>query len=355
MDIVLTGSIPAATTAAILLLTRARQLGLLLQVHVLSDEQDWVPVEGPALLYAPPMAGCGVGRELGVGGTVIVPGPPGSPLLMSATPHGVDGWFEVDRSGRGTHPATAAWVRLSRDPRVPARKLSKSIRRALDLLGMSPEPAVLDVLFGADAPPLTRIALALRAGRAMSGKRGHSLTRFVSPDFVTEDPLPTDLSHEDFEALARNGGLKWILDGLSPAIRDEAEEWMQTALMLAREDEGRDLALLQALAELTSHLVQLPLHSILPPLGAAEDSVAVGLQTALSAEEDGDALRQLMQVFRFLGGNYVQEAEYQSFEVCPMAPVPSDHIGRWTWFCTAVRLGRRRAEEIWPDLMDPPQ
>lgn len=354
MDIVLTGSAPAAVTAGILLLTRARQLGFLLQVHVLTDESDWVPVEGPALLYAPPLAGCGVGREDGVGGTVIVPGPPGSPLLMSATPHGVDGWFSVDRSGDGAHPATQAYVRLSRDPRVPARRLAKQVRRAMETLGMSTDPAVLDVLFGAEVPPLTRISLALRAGRALSGERGQPITRYVSAQFSSEDPLPADLSATAFQEGLESDAYAWIIGGLSTAIHDAAEEWLDTARSLAREDQGRDIALVQALAELASHLVQLPAHSILPPLGAGEDSVAVGLQAALSVENDGDALRQLIQMYRFLGGKFTAEGEYQSFEVCQATP-PGDHVGNWTWFCTQVRRGRRRAEELWPDIMEPPQ
>ncbi|TNE89125.1 MAG: hypothetical protein EP330_11845 [Deltaproteobacteria bacterium] len=354
MDIVLTGSAPAAVTAGILLLTRARQLGLLLHVQVLSDETDWVPVEGPALLYAPPLAGCGVGREEGVGGTVIVPGPPGRPLIVSATPHGVDGWFEVGRSGEGAHPATQAYVRLSKDPRVPARRAAKQLRRAMETLGMSTDPAVLDVLFGAEVPPLTRISLALRAGRALSGTRGQPITRYVNSSFSSEDPLPADLDADAFREQLEGSELAWILDGLSTAIRDDAEEWLETIRSLAREDHGRDLPLAHALAELASHLVQLPAHSILPPLGAAEDSVAVGLRAALGVDREGDALRQLIQMYRFLGGKFVTEAEYQTFEVCEATP-PGDHIGNWTWFCTQVRRGRRRAEELWPDILEPPQ
>jgi hypothetical protein len=353
MDIVLTGSAPGATTAGILLLTRARQLGLLLNVNILSDESDWVAVDGPALLYAPPLAGCGVGREEGVGGTVIVPGPPGKPLLVSATPHGVDGWFEVDRSGKGGHPATQAYVRLSRDPRVPARHLAKRLRSALETLGMSSDPAVLDVLFRAHVPPLTRVALALRAGRALSGTRGQPITRYIA-HMAMEDPLPADLSTEDFRVLLESDGLDWILDSLSPGIRDAAEDWLQQAKRLAREDDGRDIALFHRIAEVASQLVQLPSHSILPPLGAAEDSIAVGLKAALGVEREGDALAQLTQMFRFLGGKYVREAQHQVLAVCD-AEAPEDHIGRWTWFCTQVRLGRRRAEELWPDVLEPPQ
>src|SRR5690606_30197650 len=109
------------------------------------------------------------------GATVVVPGPPHKPLMVTVHPHGESGWFFVDRSGQGAHPATQAFVRLSRDPRPLARELGKDIRRAMEALGLSTDPAVLDVLFGADVPPLTRLAVGLRTGRAMAGGRGEPI------------------------------------------------------------------------------------------------------------------------------------------------------------------------------------
>ena len=106
-----------------------------------------------------------------MGGTVVVSGPPAESLLLCVQNHGEDGWFEVDRGQVGCHPATQAYTRLTRDARVDARHLAKELRRMFNGLGMSTEPAILDVLFGAPVPPLTRISLALRAGRALTGKR----------------------------------------------------------------------------------------------------------------------------------------------------------------------------------------
>jgi len=354
MNIVLRGSLPGATTAGIILLTRARQLGLPIQVQVITPTEGHEPVLGPAVLYAPVLASCGVGREAGQGAMVVVPGPPRAPVLMTATPHGVDGWFYVDRTGTGYHPATQAYVRLSRDPRVAARKLSKDIRRVMELLGMQPEPAVLDVLFSADVSPLTRLSIALRAGRALSGNRGEPLTRYVTGDVeAAKDPLPHVFNAEDTARRLRDGGFLWILDGLSPALRDRAEEWFQAAADLAAEDEGRDLVLVHAIAELASHLVQLPACSILPPLGAAEDAVSVGLGAALSTDEEQDALAELQRMYRFLGGTYVDDGPH-AWDVCD-APSPTEHVERWRWFCTQVRQGRKRAEELWPMMTDPPQ
>ena len=350
MDVCLRGSSPGATTAGIMLLTRARQLGFALTVSVVGDPDDIVAIPGPAVCYAPVLASCGVGREEGSGATVVVPGPPGAPVMVTVHPHGVSGWFYVDRSGNGHHPATQAYVRLSRDPRPGARELARSLRRALDILGCSNDPAVLDVLFGADVPPLTRLAVGLRSGRAMTGGRGEPITRYTSGT-ADADPLPADYDPSLRDRLLDGDDMDWILDGLTPALHDVAMEFVNTARELAREDGGRDLVLLYQLAEMASELVQLPPRSILPPLGAAEDSVATGLKNALTAEGDGDANRQLSQVFRFLGGRYVDDADH-AYEVCN-APAPREHIARWEWFCGQVRKGRKQADALWSDIFDP--
>lgn len=350
MDVTLTGSSPGATTAGIMLLTRARQLGYRLTVSILGDAREVVPVPGPAVVYAPVLAGCGVGREAGSGATVVVPGPPGTPVMATVHPHGESGWFFVDRSGSGTHPATQAFVRLSRDARPAARELGRELRRLMEALGLSADPAVLDVLFGADVPPLTRLAVGLRAGRAMSGGRGEPITRYIT-GVASNDPLPRDFDPVAARKLVEPNALDWVLDGLSTAIRDRAEHVVLLFRKLALEDGGRDLALLYHLSALVSELIQLPPRSILPPLGAAEDSVATGLRNALAADGEGDANQQLGQVFRFLGGTYVAHADHV-YEVCS-APAPSEHVARWQWFCSQVRRGRKRADVLWSDIFDP--
>jgi hypothetical protein len=352
VQVYLRGSSPGAATAGIMLLTRARQLGYRLEVSVVGDPEDILAIPGPAVCYAPVLASCGVGREAGSGATVVVPGPPGKPLMVTTHPHGESGWFFIDRSGSGHHPATQAYVRLSRDPRPHARELGRDVRRAMEELGMSTDPAVLDVLFGADNAPLVRLAVGLRAGRAMAGGRGHPITRFCTGDAIG-DPLSPTYDDEGRKLLLDPHRLEWILNGLSVGIRDRIDHFVKVARQLAAEDGGRDLVLVYHLAELVSNLVQLPQNSILPPLGAAEDSVATALKSALTAEGDGDANRQLSQVFQFLGGRYVADADEHAFFVSNEPP-PKEHIARWQWFCGQVRQGRRRAEELWTQIFDPP-
>jgi hypothetical protein len=355
MQVALTGSSPATMTAGILLLTKARQLGFRLDVAIVGDDTDLQVIPGPSVVYAPVLASCGVGREAGHGATVVVPGPPGAPVRVTLVPHGVDGWFLVDRSGDGVHPATRAFVRLSRDARPEARELGRELRRAMESLGMSADPAVLDVLFGAPVPPLLRLAVALRAGRALSGGRGDSVTRYLAGDLETaRDPLPAEL--DDAPRRYAAGELTWIFDRLSTAVRDRVERWVQTAIQLADDDGGRDLPLLNALAELVSHLTQLPVHSILPPLGAGEDSVAVGLKAALHAEGEGDANRQLAQVYRFLGGKFVKSDPHALLvSAAPKPTDPADTVGLWQWFASEVRVGRKRADALWEQVFNPLQ
>jgi hypothetical protein len=356
MDVALSGSSPSTMTAGIMLLTRARQLGFPLSVSVVGDPNDLQRIPGPAVVYAPVLASCGVGRELGSGATVVVPGPPGAPVMATLTPHGVGGWFLVDRTSTGAHPGTEAFLRLSQDPRIAARHQGKELRRVMAALGMSADAAILDVLFGAPVPPLLRIAVALRAGRAMSGGRGDSLTRYLAGDLSTADPFPSDLDADAVKAIVAGEEHTWILDRLSIRVRDRVEEWLHSALRLAKEDDDRDLSLVASLAELASHLCQLPVQSILPPLGAAEDSVAFALKDALKADGEGDANQQLSQVFRFLGGRFCDHDPH-AMQVSSVAP-PADNdnvIEHWQWFCAEVRIGRKRADALWQLIFDPVQ
>jgi hypothetical protein len=326
-------------------------VGFRLNVSIVGDERDLTPVRGPALLYAPVLASCGVGREHGSGATVVLPGPPGEPLRVTVDPHGVGGWFLVDRAGNGAHPATQAWVRLTRDARPTARGLARDLQDVLKILGLAPEPAVLDVLFAAPAPPLLRLALALRAGRAMSGGRGESITRFLSGGLDdARDPLEPGLPAERVAELVAAGDLRWVLDRVGPSVRDRVEAWVQAFLTLARDDGGRDLALLAGLTEIATHLAQLPVHSILPPLGAAEDSVATALSAGLTAEGDGDANAQLAQVYRFLGGRFVASAVDPLVVSTTPPPAGDDPVALWQWFGQEARVGRKRADALWEQI-----
>jgi hypothetical protein len=356
LDVTLSGSSPSTVTAGIMLLTRARQLGFHLTVSIVGDETDVMAVRGPAVAYAPVLASCGVGRELGSGATVVLPGPASEPILVSVQPHGIGGWFPVDRTGSGAHPATQAFVRLSRDPRMPARRLGRDLRRAMEALGVAPDTAVLDVLFGAPVPPLLRLALALRAGRAMSGGRGESVTRFLAGTMDdARDPLDPSTTPEQLLERLERGELTWILDRMSTTVRDAVEAWVTDARALAAEDGGRDLILLVALTEVASQLAQLPVHSILPPLGAAEDSVAVGLAAALHADGEVDANAQMCQVFRFLGGRFVATADRPLVVSDTPPPKSRDKIDVLQWFSNEVRAGRKKADALWDEIFDPAQ
>lgn len=354
MSVELKGASARALTAGILLLSRARSFGLRLDVSVVGDPTDIASVKGPALLYSPVLSSCGVGRGQAEGQVVIVPGPAIEPLAVCLTQDGLGPWFLVDRAGRGAHPATAAFVALCRDPRPAARHAAVTLQRALSALGASDEPAVLDLLFGAPAPPLTRLTLALRAGRAMSGRQGPGVTRFLVSESPDVDPLPTPVDEAALAEARANGALDRMIDHLAPLPRQAAREWLEEIDQLNAEDGGRSAPLAAALAELLGHLVTLPAHCMLPPLDPPLEAVATNLGRALGATRgNDDASRCLNEVFRVLGGRFQPEARYPVELEGP--PPPADRLERWAWFCQAAREAADRADTLWRRVMDPVQ
>ena len=353
MTVTLKGSSPAALTAGILLLSRARSFGLRIQVEILGAQEEISPVLGPAILHSPVLASCGVGRELGSGALVIVPGPASEPLAACLAADGDGPWISVDRAGLGGHPASRAVVRLSRDPRPQVRELVRRLRRLLSALGGTAEPAILDLLFGAPAPPLVRLAIALRAGRAMTGRAGVPITRFLlrhGEDLP--DPLPAPVDMAQVLAAREDGRLQGMLDRFSVELRDQLEGWIEEWLALPP-GEGQD-ELTVGLAELLSHLASLPPHAMLPPLDPAIDALAVGLGPSLGAVSgEQDPNRALVEVFRFLGGRFTPEARFP-VELPSSAP-PEDRLLRWRWFCAEIRQAADTADALWRRVMDPPQ
>ncbi|MCB9762938.1 MAG: hypothetical protein H6739_24265 [Alphaproteobacteria bacterium] len=353
MDVALKGNSPVALTAGILLLSRARSFGIPQpQVSILGDPTDITPVLGPAILHSHVLASCGVGREVGKGALVVITGPPDAPLLVSLAQEGLGSWFAVDSGGQGLHPGTRALMRMSRDPRPAARELGKDFRRLLARLGVPAEPALLDLLFGAPTPPLTRIALTLRAGREMTGEGGGAVTSFLSPVYgELPDPLQPDLPGEETLARFRDGRLDGILGRLRPDHRDAAEDWLRGIGALADEDGGRDLDLLAAVAEVLSHLAVLPPHSMLPPPDAAADAVATGLVRALGAAGGTqNATASLVEIFRFLGGRFTDSAAHPI--QLPSSLPPPDRLGRWKWFAAGAAEARGQADVLWRRVMD---
>lgn len=355
MDVTLKGNSPGALTAGILLLSRARSFGVPSpRVAILGDPTDIAEVAGPAIVCSNVLASCGVGRTHGRGPLVVIPGAPDAPLAVNLGQDGLGPWFEVDGAGLGLHPATQALMRLSRDSRPQARELGRQLRGFLGALGICAEPAVLDLLFAAPVPPLTRIALGLRAGRAITGDEGEPINRFL----LAEEPagtegFPLGLGAAEVLELHRSGGLQPLLQRMAPAHRRGVESFLTAAGELARVDGGRDLALVGALAELCGHFALLPPHSILPPVDAAADAVATGLGTALGASGGPtNAAAALVDIFRFLGGRFVAQA------VHPMQlnaePPPPDRLGRWRWFCGSVVDAARHADALWRQVVDLP-
>lgn len=323
--------------AGVLLLSRARSFGQRLRVEIVGDPTDVGVVSGPAILHSAPVSSCGVGRELGSGAVVVVPGPVSEPLMVSLSPDGRRDWFRVDRTGEGVHPATRCHVALLRSPNAGARRLARELNAAIEALGCAPEPAVLDLLFGAPVPPLTRLSVALRAGRALSGERGLPLNQFLA-EGGDEDDAPGPLPRA--AALGR----------LDPTVRGKVEAFVRAADGLPG---AAAEPLLAALAEILGHFALLPRQAILPPLDPAADAVAVHLGRALGATGGNEQAQvSLLETYRFLGGRFTTSAEHAVD--LPADPPPADRLARWQWFCSHVSEAAARMESLWRDLMDPP-
>lgn len=335
MNISLRGSSPGAMVAGILLLSRARTFGQRLRVEIVGDPGDIGVVEGPAVLHSSALASCGVGRELGSGALVVVPGPGEAPLAMSLSPEGRGAWFEVARTGAGAHPATRALYAVLAADTADARRLSRQFRAGVERLGAAVEPAVLDLLFGAPVAPLSRLALALRAGRSLTGQRGEPVTACLVGPLGDSDEL------DPVAALGR----------LSPGVRDALGALRAHAEVLR---ERGDDALARGVDELLGHFGMLPPSGMLPPLDPVSDAVAVGLERALGATgTKSQAQVALLDTYRFLGGTFASRADWI---VDLPAPVPpDDRLGRWRWFCSEVAEAAARVDGLWRNLVDPPQ
>lgn len=351
MAVELQGPSAMALTAGILLLSRSRSFGQPIPISVVGDPGTISPVRGPALVHAPVLASCGVGRELGSGALVIVPGPASEPLAVSIADDGAGEWFLVDREGSGVHPASRAFVALCRSPRPELRTLARELRDAMGALGCPSEPALLDLLCGAPAPPLVRLSLALRAGQAMTGGPRVAVTSFLGPSGDSlPDPLDAPVTVEDLRLARQDGRLGSLLGRVSLRSQDRLSDWVDG--MLAADVDGEFCPLVCGLAEVLGHVAGLPPQTMLPPLPPAADAVAVGLGAALGASSgEADANHTLTSMFRFLGGRFVDQARYPV--LLEYDAPPEDRLERWRWFCGATRRAADTADTLWRRIVDP--
>lgn len=352
MTVSLRGTSAATLIAGILLLSRARGFGQRLQVEIVGDPSEISPVKGPAIVHSAVLASCGVGRTLGSGALVIVPGPSMSPLATSLSSDGLQGWFEVDRTGAGHHVATQQFVHLCRSRDAEHREQGRLLRRALAVLGCSTEPALFDLLFSAPVPPLMRLAIALRAGRAMSGGRGRSITGFLTDGpSALPDPLPREACASSVIASTfHSGAMNVMLERLHGDVRAPVEQWVSS--MMANTGDFGDLV--GELSWVFGHLSGLPPKSMLAPLSPSMDAVAVGIGSAIGATNGAnDAMESLCEIFRFLGGKFTDYARY-AIEV-PGPAVPEGRLQRWQWLCQSATSSAQQADALWRKVVDPVQ
>ncbi len=352
MSVELRGNSAATMTAGILLMSRARSFGQRLQVSVIGSPDEITPVPGPALVSSAVLASCGVGHRPGNGALVVIPGPAADPLATCLGAEGEGDWFYIDRAGSGRHPATRSFVHLVRHPERAVRERGRELCLALAALGCPPEPGLLDLLFGAPAPHFVRIALSLRAGRAMTGSGNTPLNRYLAESAALPDPIEGLDTLDSLRSAIDQGQLAHLIGRATPHTGRRMQAWFDEMMTHA----GRDPALgpvLVGLVDMLGQVASLPAQGMLPGLDAARDRLAVGLGAGLSATGATDANAALAQTFRFLGGRFVDEARYAV--ALPDAPPPEDRLARWAWFAEATRTAARTADRLWRQVMDPLQ
>ena len=158
-------------------------------------------------------------------------------------------------------------------------------------------------------PTLTRIAIALRAGRSEHSGNSQPVTQFLCPkaklSFDASGQLDGD-AYDVREVLTQTAAGEG-LNGLNEQAIHGLKQWATLNLQIAQDDGFRDGAFVCHMAELVAQLKQLPAHSILPPLDSTLDGVALGIPKALRAVGHEDANQSLRQMFTFLSGRYVLE------------------------------------------------
>jgi hypothetical protein len=211
----------------------------------------------------------------------------------------------------------------------------------------------MDLLFSAPAPALTRISLALRAGQAMTGETGGVLTHSSRGGGVVCDLLQQEeVSGRAVLNAWVEGELEEVLQCLSLGGRMAVEDWLEAMTTLAIGNQDRDLDLVGAMAELLGNVVILPPGCMMPPTDAAADAVANGLVRVLGARGgETDASKSLLDIYRFLGGHFVDHASYPYH--LSNEPVPEDREARWRWFVKSVVGASNKADELWRSVMDP--
>jgi len=354
MSVELSGNSPAALTAGILLLSRARQFGQRLSVSVMGDPTEITPVEGPALVHSAVLASCGVGSRPGGGAVVVVPGPSEAPLAVCLSDYGTGEWFTVDRAGTGEHPATQAIVRMCRSTNPQSRRLGRELLQGLKGLGCMAEPSVVDLLLQSAVSPFERATLGLRAGRALYGGRAAPQHNFLArPGAHTGGNIPLGCTLDQALAAQASGDLSQAFERVRAEARPALTAWVTAMLHHARTHPDAELVVC-AVLDTIGPVLTLPGAVVLPKLNPAADGVAVALPAAIGAQSGPtDAARGLVDTFKFLGGRFVDHARFPV--VVPGDPAPKGRLERWKWFCTSTRNAADTADALWRRVIDPVQ
>ena len=341
-------------TAGTLLLSRSKRLGIPLVVEVVGEPREVEVVPGPAVFYSQVLASCGVGRELGEGPLVVIPGPEADPVLcnMGSFSEGSP-WFLVDTSGEGQHPATRDFVKLLRSRNPDAIRATATIGWLFRWLNIPLETSLLDLLFNAPVSPLDRLGVTIRAAREMTGGgRTRSLTQSLVKGGFDCELLAEGFSGGEVIEAVRRGDLDELFSSYPEVTSRQLRDWLDQMERVAAGPDDIGLEIVSQALELMANVAMLPVGCMLPAPPAEAIGVARGMVRALGARKSGaDANGRLVETYRFLGGRFVDFSEYPV--MLTNEPPPTGRVERLEWLIRSAESAADEAERIWKRLMNP--
>ena len=321
MPLTLKGSWPATLSAGILLLSKARRLGIPISVQILEDSMPII--KGPALIRDSLLVGLGLTKSKTDNNLVVVPGDSCAPILLRL---GEADWVFVDRSGKGYLDSTKTFMSLFHTHKEFV-SLGLQAIAALRRLGVAIEPCVLDVLFAEHLDPILRFQLFLALGRVLSDKQGQSLS-----SVFLKNKSPTQ------------SGV------VQPEILKKVREWLQQVSTISEQHE----VFAQQANQLVQQFEKITIHDLSLSLNSHLISIVRSIKQGLAAiDSNHDALTIMKRRFTFLGGGFTQKAE--NVITLPDVICPEEQISKWQWLCSQAHAGSAEVERLWLRITNPMQ
>jgi len=306
------GSWPASVAAAVLLLTKARRFGIHLNVSIVQDQRPCKTV-APALFYSPLLVGLGLPHATNDPSMVMLPGKSDSAGLVYLK----ERWLRIDRSGFGEREESKAMLSILQSQDKADWSLQQKFFAGCQQLGITLEPALLDLFFALDDLD-DRLDVLLRIGRCIKGSTGKSLQELLGPIDNREI-----LIHKTFQP--------WYARCPNALLSEQIRK-IETELL---------------------HFNLQMLSSVSTPSMLGLQRSLVDFLGAISARVD--PLSYLQKQYQFLGGKFVKTRPSGKRISFPKVQIPNTDIEMLDWLIDETKKGEAAVEDIWRSLSEPEQ